>query len=181
MKTYKYCFLIILISLILGYSTASAQQDLAQQAYLIFQQNCLGCHGPHGPFTEQLVIESAPALIATGAVVPGDPNSSEFYRRLVEDTPEKPQMPWNLPPLTPAALDTVRQWIQVGAPDWTVQPDINFIATDAMLTMMQAHLATLDAFDRPSARYFTITHLYNAGETPETLSAYHIALSKTRQ
>ena len=177
MKTHKYCFLIILISLILGYSTASAQQDLAQQAYLIFQQNCLGCHGPHGAFTEDLIIEHT-GLIDTGVVIPGNPDASEFYKRLIEDTAEKPRMPWGAPPLTPAALDTIRQWIQVGAPDWTVQHDINFITTDAMLTTMQAHLATLDAFDRPFARYFTITHLYNAGETPETLSAYHIALSK---
>ena len=33
-------------------------------------------------------------------------------------------------------------------------------------------------FDRPFARYFTTTHLYNAGESPEALSAYHVALSK---
>ena len=30
----------------------------------------------------------------------------------------------------------------------------------------------------PSARYFTLTHLYNAGESSETLRAYQIALSK---
>ena len=178
MKTHKYCFLIILISLILGYSTASAQQDLAQQAYLIFQQNCLGCHGPHGSFTEALVIESAQGLIESGAVVSGEPDASEFYKRLIEDTAEKPRMPWLAPPLTPAALDIIRQWIQVGAPDWTVQHDINFIPPDAMLTTMQAHLSTLDPFDRPFARYFTTTHLYNAGEGPEALNAYKIALAK---
>ena len=33
-------------------------------------------------------------------------------------------------------------------------------------------------FDRPSARYFTLTHLYNAGESPEALEAYRTALSK---
>ena len=35
-----------------------------------------------------------------------------------------------------------------------------------------------NAFDRPSARYFTTTHLYNAGEGPETLRAAEVALSK---
>ena len=177
MKTHKYCFLIILISLILGYSTASAQQDLAQQAYLIFQQNCLGCHGPHGAFTEDLIIEHG-GLIDTGVVIPGNPDASEFYKRLIEDTPEKPQMPWGAPPLTPAALDTIRQWIQVGAPNWTVQHDIDFITTDAMLTAIENHLNALDPFDRPFVRYFTTAHLYNAGESPEALGAYHIALSK---
>ena len=84
MKNHKYCFLILLIFIISGYTTASAQQNIAQQAYLIFQQNCLNCHGPHGAFTEEIVIESAAGLINSGAVVPGVPIESELYARLNE-------------------------------------------------------------------------------------------------
>ena len=178
MKTNKYLTLIILTLFGLGFGTADAQVDLAQQAYAIFQQNCLNCHGPHGSFTEQLIIESAPDLIDTGVVVPGNPNGSEFYKRLIENTPEKPRMPWLQPSLSPAAIATIQQWIQVGAPDWEVQHDVNFITTDAMLTVMLTHLSTLDTLARPAARYFTMTHLYNAGETTEALGAYQIALSK---
>ena len=167
-----------LLMFILGYQSAEAQQDLAQQAYAIFQQNCLHCHGEHGAFTENLVIQGSAQLIATGTVMPGNPDDSEFYKRLIEDTAEKPRMPWLQPPLTQATVDTIRQWIAVGAPDWTIQHDINFITTDTMLSTIQTHLATLDSFDRPFARYFTLTHLYNAGETPEALGAYLIALSK---
>ena len=47
-----------------------------------------------------------------------------------------------------------------------------------MLTAIENHLSTLDTFNRPFARYFTMTHLYNAGERPETLRAYRVALSK---
>ena len=43
---------------------------------------------------------------------------------------------------------------------------------------MQTHLATLDPFNRAFARYLTMTHIYNAGEGPEALGAYRIALSK---
>ena len=87
-------------------------------------------------------------------------------------------MPWGQPPLSDAAIDTIRRWIEADAPNWEVQYDVNFITTDAMLNTIQAHLETLLAFDRPSARYFTLTHLYNAGESPEALDAYKIALSK---
>ena len=167
-----------LLMFILGYQSTEAQQDLAQQAYAIFQQNCLDCHGEHGAFTENLVIQDRAQLIATGTVVPGNPDGSEFYKRLIEDTAEKPRMPWLQPPLTQATVDTIRQWIAAGAPDWTIQHDINFITTDTMLSTIQTHLATLDSFDRPFARYFTLTHLYNAGESPEALGAYLIALSK---
>ena len=178
MKTSKYISLVILLTFVgLGFGPAQAQENLAQEAYAIFQQSCLGCHGEHGSFTEDLIIEYT-ALIQNGTVIPGDADASEFYRRLTENTPEKPQMPWGSPALSDSALETIRQWIAVGAPNWEVQYDVNFITMDAMLDTIQGHLETLSAFDRPSARYFTLTHLYNAGESPEALDAYKIALSK---
>ena len=178
MKIVKYISLVILTLTTLEFGTAQAQENLAQDAYTIFQQNCLLCHGEHGAHTEQLVIQSRQGLIDTGTVIPGNPDGSEFYKRLTEDTPEKPRMPWGQPALSDAAIETIRRWIQAGAPNWEVQYDINFITTDAMLNTIQGHLETLSAFDRPSARYFTLTHLYNAGESPEALDAYKIALSK---
>ena len=177
MKTSTYFSVIILTLILLGFGTALAQENLAQEAYTIFQQSCLGCHGEHGAFTEDLVIDRA-ALIASGTIVPRNPNASEFLKRLIENTPEKPRMPWGQPALSADAIETIRQWIAVGAPDWEVQYDVNYITTDAMLDTIEAHLETLSAFDRPSARYFTLTHLYNAGESPEALDAYKIALSK---
>ena len=80
--------------------------------------------------------------------------------------------------LSADAILTIGSWIQAGAPSWEIQHDVNFISTDVMLTAIQNHLNTLDAFSRPFARYFTTTHLYNAGEGPEALRAYQIALSK---
>ena len=177
MKTNKYAFFVILTFVVPGFGTVQAQENLAQEAYAIFQQSCLGCHGEHGAFTEDLIIERS-ALIAGGTIVPRDPNASEFLKRLIEDTPEKPRMPWGLPALSDDAIETIRQWIAVGAPDWVVQYDVNFITTDTMLDTIRGHLETLSAFDRPFARYFTLTHLYNAGEGPEALGAYKIALSK---
>ena len=178
MKTYKYLALIVLTLIGLGFATADAQQNIAQQAYAIIQQNCLDCHGPNGTFTEQLIIESAPGLIATGTVVPGNPDASEFYNRLLGPTRNGAQMPFGQPALSQAAIATIRQWIQAGAPGWVTQHDVNFITTDEMLTAMQTHLASLDSFSRPFARYFTTTHLYNAGETPDVLRDYQVALSK---
>ena len=167
--------LIFLISIILIFS-ASAQQDLAQDAYLIFEQNCLNCHGEHGAFTENLIIEHT-ALIETGAVVPGTPINSELYTRLFNKDNNK-RMPLGQPQLSGAAIATIGNWILAGAPNWDVQHDVTFISTNTMLTAMQQHLQTLDPFDRPFARYFTMTHLYNASETLEALNAYKIALAK---
>ena len=176
-KIGKYLPIVILICIGFAFATADAQENLAQQASAIFQQNCLNCHGPSGSHKEALLIDRN-ALVDTKVVIPGDPGNSKFYKRLLGPTENGPQMPLNLPPLSPEAVETVARWITTGAPDWDVQHDINFITTDAILDTIRNHLDSLDPFDRPSARYFTMTHLYNAGESPETLSDYRIALSK---
>ncbi|MXV75357.1 hypothetical protein F4Z99_13935, partial [Candidatus Poribacteria bacterium] len=166
--------------LILGIrQNVEAQENLAQQAYAIFEQNCLNCHGEHGAYTEQLIIEHAALVAPGGAVIPGNPQASEFYQRLIETAPER-RMPLNAPPLSQAAIDTIRDWIAVGAPDWrdTFESDVAFITPKEMLETIENHVNSLSPFDRTFARYFTLTHLYNAGETTEALLAYRRALSK---
>ncbi len=158
--------------------SVNAQQNLAQEAYAIFEQSCLICHGENGSFRESLIIEHT-ALIEGGAVVPGDPGGSVFYQRLIETNPAK-RMPQGQPPLAPEAIETIHQWIAAGAPDWDAvpRPEISFITTDAMLATIENHVNSLPARDKSFARYFTLTHLYNAGETIEALNAYRRALSK---
>ncbi len=168
---------ILTLAFILGYQTAEAQQNPAQEAYLIFEQSCFDCHGPHGAFTEQFVIESASQLVATGAVVREKPAASELYRRLLENDPAK-RMPLGQDPLPVEAILTIGNWIQAGAPSWDIQRDVDFITMDTMLDTIKKHVESLPRFNRPFARYFTTTHLYNAGESQETLRAYQLALSK---
>ena len=96
------------------------------------------------------------------------------------ETSVERRMPLGQPPLSPAAIDIIRRWIQIGAPDWeeTSESQGTFITPQEMLNSIGSHLDSLPPFDRTFARYFTITHLYNAGETPEALHAYQRALSK---
>ncbi len=168
-----------LLVLILGFQNVEAQQNIAQEAYLIFENSCNDCHAEGGSYTEQLLLEY-PAIIEDGSVIPEDPDNSELYKRLLGPTENGLQMPFNSDPLPPEQIETIRQWILAGAPDWNVgRPlDRSFITTDAMLDSIQKHLDTLAAFDRPYARYFTLTHLYNAGELADTLVDYRHALSK---
>ncbi|MYC76822.1 T9SS type A sorting domain-containing protein [Candidatus Poribacteria bacterium] len=171
-------FFLVFLAYIAFVFPADAQQNIAQQAYLILERNCFNCHGPAGSHKEHIVIDSAENLVKMGAVVPRNPGASELYTRLQHKDPAK-RMPLGQPALSPAAMAIIENWILQGAPSWDVQGEVvDFITTDAMLTSIQEHLKTLDAFDRPSARYFTMTHLYNAGEGPEALRAYQIALSK---
>ena len=170
--------LISLLILIVGSQTVSAQQPIAQDAYAIFEQKCLICHGPDGAYRETLLIEHTP-LIENGTVMPGNPEASELYKRLLTTDTAK-RMPLGSPPLSAPAIDTIRRWILAGAPDWAAipPPDSRFIPHSEILDAIENHVMSLTPFDRAFARYFTLTHLYNAGETAEVLKEYRNGLSK---
>ena len=113
--------LICLLMLILVFQSVAAQSQLAQDAYAIFEATCLNCHGPDGAFRETLLMEHS-ELIDGGSVVPGNPNASELYKRLLGPTENGAQMPFNLPQLPVQSIEVVRRWILAGAPDWTITP-----------------------------------------------------------
>ena len=169
---------LVIVSMLLISSIAYAQNNVAQNAYLIFENNCLGCHGESGTFKETLYIEYN-NLIEIGSVIPNNSDGSELYKRLLGPTENGAQMPLGQPPLSAEAIATIRQWIEIGAPDWAVTiGDRAFITQGTMMDTIKTHLDTLNAFDRSYARYFSMTHLSNAGETQATLSDYRIALNK---
>ena len=170
----------LLTSVIVGIVNA---EDSAQQAYLVFEKNCLQCHGDLGSFKESLLIEYN-SLIQSGNVIPGQPDESELYKRLLGPTENGAQMPpnlppFNLPPLTDEAIGIIRVWIENGAPDWNVV-DINesFITNKRILETIQHHIEELPIPNRAFARYFSTTHLYNAGLPAERLQSHSLALSK---
>ena len=169
--------LICLLILIVSSQFVSAQQQIAQNAYAIFEQNCFICHGPSGSHKESLLIEYN-ALIQNGTVVPGNPNASELYSRLITTDTAK-RMPLGSQ-LSTQAINTIRNWILAGAPDWAAAPttDRQFISPGGILTTIETHLMSLPSFDRTFARYFTMTHLYSTGEHTEVLQEYRNGLSK---
>ena len=178
-KRHSITALICLSILIVGSQNVSAQSQLAQDAYAIFEGSCLICHGPDGAYRETLLMEHT-ELIEGGTVIPGNPNASELYKRLLGDTEGGVQMPFGQPQLSAAAIDTIRRWIQAGAPDWTriATPLRRFVPPSEVLKAIDAHVKTISPFERPFARYFTMTHLYNAGVPSDILAEYRKALAK---
>ena len=170
--------LISLLILTVSFQSASAQQGVALDTYAIFQQSCLICHGPDGAYKESLLMEHN-ALIEKGSVVPGNPDASELYKRLITTEAAK-RMPLGQPQLPPQSINTIRNWILAGAPDWATVPttDGDFISPSEILNTIETHLMSLAPFDRAFARYFTMTHLYNAGEATQILQEYRNGLSK---
>ena len=170
--------LIGILIFIAGSQNVYPQQQIAVDTYAIFQQSCLICHGPDGAYKESLLMEHN-ALIENESVVPGNPDASELYNRLlIADTAKR--MPLGQPQLPAQSINTIRNWILAGAPDWAVTPttDGDFISPSEILNTIETHLMSLAPFDRAFARYFTMTHLYNAGESTQILQEYRKALYK---
>ena len=171
--------LICLLIFTVGSQTVTAQQQIALDTYAIFQQSCLICHGPNGAYKETLLMEHD-TLIENGTVIPGNPDASLLYDRVLGTPGSGPQMPLGQPPLSPQAIGTIRNWILAGAPDWTATSttDADFISPAEILNTIETHLMSLPSFDRAFARYFTMTHLYNAAEPPSILQEYRKGLYK---
>ena len=140
------------------------QQQIALDTHAIFQQSCFNCHGPQGSFKETLLIEHNTLIKENGTVVPGNPETSRLYQRLLGEGGQL--MPLGGPPLPDPQIETVKNWILAGAPDWAapLTTDGRFISPGEVLNTIETHLMSLTPFDRAFARYFTLTHLYNAGE-----------------
>ena len=170
--------LTVLLTCIVGSQNVSAQQQIALDTYAIFEQSCFVCHGPTGSFRDALLIERN-TLIENGTVVPGNPHTSELYGRLITTDLAK-RMPQNQPQLPAQSINTIRNWILAGAPDWTVTttPSGDFISHSEVLNDIETHLMSLPSFDRAFARYFTMTHLYNTGESAQILQEYRKGLFK---
>ena len=177
-KQHHLITLIGLLILIICSQNIFAQQQIAQDAHAIFEQSCFICHGPAGSFRETLLIDHN-ALIQNGTVVQGNPDASELYNRLLTTDAAK-RMPLGQPQLSAQAIDTIRNWILAGAPDWAAAPTTggDFISPAEILNTIETHLMSLSSFDRAFARYFTMTHLYNAGVTPSILQEYRKGLYK---
>ena len=176
-KYHRIAFISLLI-LIVSSENAPAQQQIAQDAYAIFEQSCLICHGPDGAYKETLLIEHSVLIKENGPVVPGNPETSRLYKRLLGEGGQL--MPLGGPPLSDPQIETVKNWILAGAPNWAATPttDGRFISPGEVLNTIETHLMSLPSFDRAFARYFTMTHLYNAGKSARILQEYRKGLSK---
>ena len=170
--------LIVLWIFTVGSQNISAQQQIALDTYAIFEQSCFNCHGPDGAYKESLLMEHNALITENGPVVPGNPEASRLYKRLLGEGGQL--MPLGGPPLPDPQIETVKNWILAGAPDWApvATTDGDFISPAEILNTIETHLMSLAPFDRGFARYFTMIHLYNAGESVGILQEYRKGLYK---
>ena len=153
---------------------------VAQKAEAVLAAHCGKCHGATA--TAGFSFRNRPGMLAKKHLVPGDADHSRLYIRaaLSADDPMPPATENS--PLTAQEKAILKAWIQAGALQAASVPADSktrkFVTTEQMLTAVADDLKQAEERDRPFLRYFTLTHLYNAGAQPEEITAYRNALSK---
>jgi mono/diheme cytochrome c family protein len=97
---------------------SSPDVDFVREVQPILAASCVRCHAA-GLAQGKLRLDTREGLLQGGGsgpvVVAGDGKGSPLYQRLVLDDPQK-RMPWLSDPLSPSQVETVRRWIDAGAP-----------------------------------------------------------------
>ncbi len=169
-------------------SVATAQDDdPAMAAREVFTTHCARCHQdgqlaadrekPAGGFGYVLDLE---ALARNPEYVQaGNPSASQIYTRVVNGS-----MPKDIDyvsVLGPTADETkaISAWVDsLAEAAGAAVASRGFIDDETVLRAMRDDLSELSDFDRPNVRYFTLTHLYNVGDTEAELEIYRQALAK---
>lgn len=97
--------------------------EYARDIRPLLARNCWSCHGPHEESREaELRLVTAEGLtveLPSGlrAVVPGDPDSSQLYQRIIASSPDQIMPPADShQPLDGREIQLFKQWILEGAP-----------------------------------------------------------------
>ncbi len=148
---------------------------LAQQAQTVLKTHCYRCHGQDGSIEGSMnYVTDLGKLVARKKIVPNDLKGSRLFRRVDEGTMPPPD---EHPRPGAAEVAVLKKWIEAGAPTGDVAVRTATTQADVYAAVL-ADLETMDRRARRFQRYFTLTHLYNAGLSDEELQTYRNALAK---
>jgi mono/diheme cytochrome c family protein len=150
---------------------------IASKANNIFKSRCYRCHGENGVAEGGFnYVLDRDKLVARKKLVPGDAERSTIYRRVAKHEMPPPDEGG---PLPSGEADVLKRWIEAGAPPTQVRPDRpSFVSDEQLAALMYADLQSLTDRERRFVRYFTLTHLANAGLSADELQTYRHALAK---
>jgi hypothetical protein len=161
----------IALPLSLGIETcvaAPSTPDFRFDIRPILSKNCFACHGPDEEHRQaDLRLDKRDAAVEFGAILPGEPDASEFIRRITS-TDESERMP---PPesgrqLSPQEIEKLKQWIASGAEysrHWSYEPP------------QRPELPTVSRPDwcKNGVDHFVLAKLEQAGLAPEPEADRH--------
>ncbi|HEV3121450.1 MAG TPA: c-type cytochrome domain-containing protein, partial [Isosphaeraceae bacterium] len=159
----------------------------AEGAVAVLQKYCYQCHGKDGRNEGGMnVVTDLKKLVESKRVIPHEPERSKLLRRVVVgdmppeiDFDDPSESPKPLPRPTPEEIATLRAWIKEGANDTAPKASPRkFVSDLEVLRFISDDLRKINQRERRFTRYFTLTHLANAGYNEDQLQTYRHGLSK---
>ncbi|MEX2174253.1 MAG: SHD1 domain-containing protein [Pirellulaceae bacterium] len=151
---------------------------LSKHAESVLRTNCYRCHGEDGTseggFNFVLNLEKLTRTL----VKPRNPAGSLLFERLTA-TDDSRMPPAGEDPLpSPADIAVVKAWIEAGAPAVSTSKPREFVTSEQVVKLILADMNKTSERSRRFVRYFTLTHLYNAGVSEDELQTYRNAFVK---
>ncbi len=154
----------------------TASPEIAQRAGALLREHCYRCHGENGSSKGGMnFVLDRNRLVETGKVVPGQSHTSPLLDAIKERRMPPPGSS-RLP--DEDAIRTLEAWIAAGAPSWSSQIEPPWIPHAQILEHILNDLMAMERRARRFQRYFTLTHLHNAGASKEILELHRQAISK---
>ncbi len=110
--------MVVSSAMFLAGAAYSSDLDFEKEVWPILEIHCMECHGEKQTYSN-LRLDSSAAIRRGGelgeVLVPGDPESSEIYRRSALPPDDLDFMPVDNEPLNEEELERLRNWIAAGA------------------------------------------------------------------
>ncbi len=168
-----------------GQSPAASAQ--AGNVVNVLKKYCYRCHGQAGRNEGGLnFVTDLKKLVESKRIIPREPESSKLLTRMAGgdmppdvDFEDQAENPPPLPRPTQAEVALIRAWIKAGAQVPTTRAAApQFVSDLDVSNTILDDLRKLNSRQRKFTRYFTLTHLLNAGYNQDQLETYRLGLSK---
>lgn len=182
-----------------AFALADDTAGLGPKVKAIFNDNCTYCHKASAPATRRGPIADLMDRQQMASYIAGQPEQTKLFRSIATG-----KMPKTGDPLNDQDQATVKAWLAAGAPGMnggagqpaenptttptdsgSVTPPpseppstIGFINRNDMYGCIKADLEKIAPKHRPYARYYSLTHLHNAGVPTSEIKLYEEGLSK---
>ncbi len=151
-------------------------RDLAGRTEAILQRACHRCHGEDGTSEGGFNFVTNLEKLATTYAKPTSP--SQLVDRIsARDDSVMPPVGED-PRLSLEDIEVIKSWIAAGSPTIPRSETRSFVTNEAVVESIHSHVSKVNERGRRFMRYFTLTHLYNAGVSEDELQTYRNAFAK---
>jgi serine/threonine-protein kinase len=189
MLTLRWGMLLLLLQVLssVAFAYQSDQSaSLAAAARSVLVNRCAACHDGAGAEVPLGILDHA-KLVRSDAggqgslVSPGDPGASRLWDRVTSADESVRMPPDPSPALSLAEAETLRKWIDAGAPAFAeVLPDQQTsgrLTDDQILQKILAYVRTIPEEDRRYLRFFSAAHLSASEEGADVFRREEAALA----